>query len=98
MSSASSATAASMSRASMATRNGCMARPFHSHQYELSKRFHVSVANFWSATAQQVYRELDRLEAEGLLRTRLGGRMYEQLNIRWCRTALRALEGRSSAG
>jgi DNA-binding PadR family transcriptional regulator len=35
--------------------------------YELSKRFDVSVANFWSATPQQLYRELERLEAEGLL-------------------------------
>ncbi|MCB0829967.1 MAG: PadR family transcriptional regulator [Solirubrobacterales bacterium] len=38
--------------------------------YELSKRFDVSVANFWPASAQQVYRELDRLEAEGLVRAR----------------------------
>src|SRR5258708_20229213 len=35
--------------------------------YQLAKRFDVSVANFWSATPQQLYRELDRLEAEGLL-------------------------------
>ena len=34
--------------------------------YQLAKRFDVSVANFWSATPQQLYRELDRLEAEGL--------------------------------
>jgi DNA-binding PadR family transcriptional regulator len=27
----------------------------------------VSVANFWSTTPQQLYRELDRLEAEGLV-------------------------------
>jgi DNA-binding PadR family transcriptional regulator len=33
--------------------------------YQLAKRFDVSVANFWSATPQQLYRELDRLEAEG---------------------------------
>src|ERR1700747_3624009 len=42
--------------------------------YQLSKRFDVSVANFWSATPQQLYRELDRLEAEHLLR----GRVVEQ--------------------
>ena len=42
--------------------------------YQLAKRFDVSVANFWSATPQQLYRELDRLEAEGLLR----GRTVEQ--------------------
>ena len=35
--------------------------------YELSKRFDVSVANFWPATPQQIYGELDRLEADGLL-------------------------------
>ena len=35
--------------------------------YQLAKRFDVSVANFWSATPQQLYRELDRLEDEGLL-------------------------------
>ena len=39
--------------------------------YELSKRFDVSVANFWPATPQQIYRELDRLEADGLLSARL---------------------------
>jgi DNA-binding PadR family transcriptional regulator len=42
--------------------------------YQLSKRFDVSVANFWSATPQQLYRELERLEADGLLR----GRVVEQ--------------------
>ena len=39
--------------------------------YELSKRFDVSVANFWSATPQQLYRELDRLQADKLVRARL---------------------------
>lgn len=39
--------------------------------YELSKRFDVSVANFWSATPQQLYRELERLEADGLLSARV---------------------------
>jgi DNA-binding PadR family transcriptional regulator len=39
--------------------------------YELSKRFDVSVANFWSATPQQLYRELERLEAEGLVNARV---------------------------
>lgn len=42
--------------------------------YELSKRFNVSVANYWSATPQQLYRELERLEADGLL----SGRLVEQ--------------------
>jgi DNA-binding PadR family transcriptional regulator len=39
--------------------------------YELSKRFDVTVANFWSATPQQLYRELERLEADRLVRARL---------------------------
>jgi DNA-binding PadR family transcriptional regulator len=43
--------------------------------YQLAKRFDVSVANFWSAAPQQLYRELDRLEQQGLLR----GRVVEQL-------------------
>jgi DNA-binding PadR family transcriptional regulator len=39
--------------------------------YELSKRFDVSVANFWSATPQQLYRELEQLESAGLLDARV---------------------------
>src|SRR3954451_7443960 len=39
--------------------------------YQLSKRFDVSVANFWSATPQQLYRELERLEADGLVQARM---------------------------
>ncbi len=39
--------------------------------YQLAKRFDVSVANFWSATPQQLYRELERLERDGLLRARV---------------------------
>ncbi|MDN3352011.1 PadR family transcriptional regulator [Actinomadura sp. DC4] len=42
--------------------------------YQLAKRFDVSVANFWSATPQQLYRELERLERDGLL----SGRVVEQ--------------------
>jgi DNA-binding PadR family transcriptional regulator len=42
--------------------------------YQLSKRFDVSVSNFWSATPQQLYRELERLEQEGLV----SGRVIEQ--------------------
>jgi DNA-binding PadR family transcriptional regulator len=34
----------------------------------------VSVASYWSATPQQLYRELERLESEGLVR----GRVVEQ--------------------
>jgi DNA-binding PadR family transcriptional regulator len=39
--------------------------------YELSKRFDVSVANFWTATPQQLYRELERLESDGLIDARV---------------------------
>lgn len=39
--------------------------------YELAKRFDLSVANFWSATPQQLYRDLDRLEADGLVSARM---------------------------
>ena len=35
--------------------------------YELSKRFDVSVANFWHALPQQLYAELARLEQAGLV-------------------------------
>jgi DNA-binding PadR family transcriptional regulator len=42
--------------------------------YELSKRFDLSVANFWTCTPQQLYRELERLHAQGLL----SGRVIEQ--------------------
>jgi DNA-binding PadR family transcriptional regulator len=39
--------------------------------YELAKRFDVSVADFWSATPQQLYRDLERLEADGLVEARV---------------------------
>jgi DNA-binding PadR family transcriptional regulator len=39
--------------------------------YELAKRFDVSVAEFWSATPQQLYRDLERLEADGLVHARV---------------------------
>lgn len=39
--------------------------------YDLSKRFDASVANFWPATRQQLYRELDKLEQARLVRARL---------------------------
>ena len=34
---------------------------------ELAKRFDRSIAYFWSATHQQIYRELAKMEAEGLI-------------------------------
>lgn len=39
--------------------------------YDLAKVFDVSVADFWSATPQQLYRELDRLAENGLIEARV---------------------------
>jgi DNA-binding PadR family transcriptional regulator len=39
--------------------------------YDLAKRFDASVANFWMATPQQLYRELDRLAEQGLIQARV---------------------------
>lgn len=39
--------------------------------YDLAKDFDASVANFWPATPQQLYRELDRLAAQGLIQARI---------------------------
>ncbi|WHU49415.1 PadR family transcriptional regulator [Gordonia sp. L191] len=38
--------------------------------YQLAKTFDVAVASFWFATPQQLYAELSRLEADGLIRGR----------------------------
>ncbi|GLZ30076.1 PadR family transcriptional regulator [Lentzea sp. NBRC 105346] len=39
--------------------------------YDLAKGFDASVANFWMATPQQVYRELEKMEADGLISARI---------------------------
>lgn len=39
--------------------------------YDLAKGFDASVANFWMATPQQLYRELDRLADQGLIQARV---------------------------
>ena len=39
--------------------------------YDLAKGFDASVANFWAATPQQLYRELDRLAGQGLIQARV---------------------------
>ncbi|MQY04726.1 hypothetical protein ACRB68_27880 [Actinomadura sp. RB68] len=39
--------------------------------YDLAKAFDASVGNFWAATPQQLYRELDRLAADGLIAARV---------------------------
>ncbi len=57
----------------MALRNAVLAALIdrESSGYDLAKRFSVSVANFWTATPQQLYRELDKMESEGLLAARV---------------------------
>ena len=37
---------------------------------ELARRFDKSIGHFWSATHQQIYREMNKLEAGGLIRAR----------------------------
>ncbi|WP_344279085.1 PadR family transcriptional regulator [Actinomadura napierensis] len=39
--------------------------------YDLAKGFDASVANFWMATPQQLYRELDRMREAGLVEARV---------------------------
>lgn len=39
--------------------------------YDLSKAFDASVANFWMATPQQLYKELDTMESRGLVAARV---------------------------
>lgn len=39
--------------------------------YDLSKGFDASVANFWMATPQQLYRELETMAAQGLIAARM---------------------------
>ncbi|ONI84589.1 PadR family transcriptional regulator [Saccharothrix sp. ALI-22-I] len=39
--------------------------------YDLAKGFDASVANFWAATAQQLYRELEKIESQGLVSARI---------------------------
>lgn len=39
--------------------------------YDLAKGFDASVANFWMATPQQLYRELERMQADGLVLARV---------------------------
>src|SRR6478609_3003609 len=57
----------------MALRNAVLAALLDSEAsgYDLAKGFDASVANFWMATPQQLYRELDRMAADGLIAARL---------------------------
>ncbi|WP_367324885.1 PadR family transcriptional regulator [Streptomyces sp. HUAS ZL42] len=57
----------------MALRNAVMAALLEGEAsgYDLAKGFEASVANFWMATPQQIYRELERMESEGLVSARV---------------------------
>ncbi|TQJ91723.1 PadR family transcriptional regulator [Streptomyces sp. SLBN-31] len=57
----------------MALRNAVMAALLEGEAsgYDLAKGFEASVANFWMATPQQLYRELERMESEGLVSARV---------------------------
>ncbi|MDX3660042.1 PadR family transcriptional regulator [Streptomyces sp. ID05-26A] len=57
----------------MALRNAVMAVLLEGEAsgYDLAKGFDASVANFWMTTPQQLYRELERMEAEGLVMARV---------------------------
>ncbi|WP_306362935.1 PadR family transcriptional regulator [Nocardia sp. CC227C] len=57
----------------MALRNAVLAALLDGEAsgYELAKSFDASVANFWMATPQQLYKELERMAADGLIETRV---------------------------
>ncbi|MGY1583022.1 PadR family transcriptional regulator [Streptomyces sp. MN13] len=57
----------------MALRNALMAALLRGEAsgYDLAKEFDAAVANFWMATPQQLYRELERMEADGLIAARV---------------------------
>lgn len=39
--------------------------------YDMAKTFDVTVSNFWTASPQQLYRELDKMETAGLIEARV---------------------------
>src|SRR6478672_8563530 len=57
----------------MALRNAVLAALLEGEAsgYDLAKGFDATVANFWMATPQQLYRELDKMEAAGLISAQL---------------------------
>lgn len=57
----------------MALRNAVLAALLEGEAsgYDLAKGFDASVANFWMATPQQLYRELEKMEQDGLITARL---------------------------
>lgn len=56
----------------MALRNAILAALLEGEAsgYDLSKGFDASVANFWMATSQQLYKELEAMETQGLIAAR----------------------------
>jgi DNA-binding PadR family transcriptional regulator len=57
----------------MALRNALLATLLEGEAsgYDLSKSFDASVANFWMATPQQLYKELEAMLAQGLVAARV---------------------------
>ncbi|BDT91355.1 PadR family transcriptional regulator [Nocardia sputorum] len=57
----------------MALRNAVLAALLDGEAsgYDLAKGFDASVANFWMTTPQQLYKELERMAADGLIETRV---------------------------
>jgi len=57
----------------MALRNAILAMLLEGEAsgYDLAKSFNASVANFWTTTPQQLYRELDKMESQGLVTARV---------------------------
>ncbi|MFI6366320.1 PadR family transcriptional regulator [Nocardia sp. NPDC050630] len=57
----------------MALRNAVLAALLEGEAsgYDMAKGFDASVANFWMATPQQLYKELERMATEGLIETRV---------------------------
>jgi DNA-binding PadR family transcriptional regulator len=57
----------------MALRNAILATLLEGEAsgYDLSKGFDASVANFWMATPQQLYKELEAMESRGLITARV---------------------------
>ncbi len=57
----------------MALKNAILASLLDSEAsgYDLAKAFDSSIANFWTATPQQLYRELEKLARDGLIEARV---------------------------
>lgn len=59
--------------AGMALRHAILSALIHrdASGYDLAKVFDAAVSSYWSATPQQLYRELDRLSGDGLVEARV---------------------------